>query len=271
MPLLGKTIRMRRIVQQETNSSIICALDHGMTSPKFFYGLSNMCVMVREVIGGGANTLMLSRNMTQQVVGEIQRDTAVALMLSASAACRPSGPVVTPIASIETALQSGADAVVIYMALAGEDEPEMISYLSRVGEACEASGMPLIAEAEYPNAYQTLDTMQVKYGSEYLLRNARLCVELGADLVKVNWPGSPQDLEEIVQACQVPIVVAGGVLIKDQELLERFELARKAGAIGCSVGRNIFQHQNPRAITRAICRVWRDRWSAVEAYQELLG
>jgi len=47
------------------------------------------------------------------------------------------------------------------------------------------------------------------------------------------------------------------------------EQAVAVGAIGCSVGRNIFQHKNPTAITRALCRVIREKWSAREAMAEL--
>jgi DhnA family fructose-bisphosphate aldolase class Ia len=42
-----------------------------------------------------------------------------------------------------------------------------------------------------------------------------------------------------------------------------------AGGIGCSVGRNIFMHRSPRAITRALSRVIRERWTADKAYGEL--
>ena len=48
------------------------------------------------------------------------------------------------------------------------------------------------------------------------------------------------------------------------------ELAVTAGAIGCSVGRNIFMHRSPEAITRALSRVIRDRWSAEKAHHALL-
>jgi len=41
------------------------------------------------------------------------------------------------------------------------------------------------------------------------------------------------------------------------------------GAIGCSVGRNIFQHKSPFAITRALSRVIKEKWSGDEAYKEL--
>jgi DhnA family fructose-bisphosphate aldolase class Ia len=43
----------------------------------------------------------------------------------------------------------------------------------------------------------------------------------------------------------------------------------QAGAIGCSVGRNIFMHERPQAITRALARVIRERRGAGEALEEL--
>ena len=62
----------------------------------------------------------------------------------------------------------------MYVAMAGENEPEAIQALSDIGEACEELGMPFIAEAEYPNAYQSLTEMSGSYGDDYLKRNARL-------------------------------------------------------------------------------------------------
>jgi DhnA family fructose-bisphosphate aldolase class Ia len=43
------------------------------------------------------------------------------------------------------------------------------------------------------------------------------------------------------------------------------EQAMAVGAIGCSVGRNIFMHRNPEAITRALSRVIREGWTAEKA------
>ena len=130
--------------------------------------------------------------------------------------------------------------------------------------------MPLIAEAEWPNAYQTLDTFSTEsLGPDYLKRNARLCAELGADIVKVNWSGDPASFGEIVRACDKPVVIAGGSRIPDAELLPALEQARHAGAVGCSVGRNIFQHSTPEAMTAAISRIFRSGWTAAQAQDEL--
>ncbi len=266
---LGKRIRLNRLLDSRTNACLICALDHGMTSPRFLDGLFDTRARAREAISGGANVLMLSRGIAKQVVDEFKPDTSLALMLSASAAGHPKGAIVTPIGSVEEALRLGADAVVCYVALAGDNEAGMISYTSSIGEACEKLGMPFIAEAEFPNAYQTLREQTSDYGVDYLMRNARLCAELGADIVKVNWSGDSRSFADIVKAAGVPVVVAGGGVIDEGEFLVRMAEAVEAGAIGCSVGRNVFQHRNPEAMMRAICRVMVDGISPAEALEEL--
>jgi len=67
----------------------------------------------------------------------------------------------------------------------------------------------------------------------------------------------------------IPVVLAGGSRLEDAELLSRMEQAMAVGAIGCSVGRNIFMHRDPEAITRALSRVIRDRWTAEKALDAL--
>jgi DhnA family fructose-bisphosphate aldolase class Ia len=266
---LGKKIRLNRLINPDTGRCLICALDHGITSPIFLEGLFDTRARAREAISGGANVLMLSRGMAKQVSGEFKPETSLALMLSASAAGRPGGPIVTRIGSVDEALRLGADAVVCYVALEGEDEDRMISYASSIGEACDTLGMPFIAEAEFPNAYQTVDEQTSEYGVDYLKRNARLCAELGADIVKVNWSGDKESFADIVRAAGVPVVVAGGVVIDDEEFLVRMAEAVEVGAIGCSVGRNVFQHDNPEAMMCAIRRVMAEGMAPSEALEEL--
>jgi DhnA family fructose-bisphosphate aldolase class Ia len=88
--------------------------------------------------------------------------------------------------------------------------------------------------------------------------------------VKSNWPGSSEEFAEIVGAVSVPVVVAGGSRESDLDLLTRVAEARRAGAVGCSVGRNIFQHDDPTAITAALSDVVRGIRSPEEALGEHL-
>ena len=97
-----------------------------------------------------------------------------------------------------------------------------------------------------------------------------MCGELGADIIKTNWPGDEESFGKLVQAANgLPVVLAGGSRLDDSELLGRMESAMSAGAIGCSVGRNIFMHKSPEAITRALSRVIRERWKAAKALDAL--
>jgi DhnA family fructose-bisphosphate aldolase class Ia len=148
----------------------------------------------------------------------------------------------------------------------------MIEILASVGRECAVLGMPFIAEAEFPTTYATVEELKQQYGFEYLRRNVRLCAELGADIVKTNWPGDDEAFGRLVEAANgIPVVLAGGSRLEDAELLRRMQAAVEAGAIGCSVGRNIFMHRSPEAITRALARVIRERWSAEKANDALVG
>jgi fructose-bisphosphate aldolase / 2-amino-3,7-dideoxy-D-threo-hept-6-ulosonate synthase len=266
---VGKAMRLKRVIDGD-GVSVICALDHGMTSPTFLEPLADIATRTQEAVAGGANVIMMSKGMIRVAHGSFGPTTSLALLLSASAGPDGDRPEIVQIAEVEEALVLGADAVVLFTALGGETEPAMVDILAGVGRECAALGMPFIAEAEFPTTYATVEELKQQYGFEYLRRNVRLCAELGADIVKTNWPGDQDSFARCVEAANgIPVVLAGGSRLEDAELLARMEQAIAVGAIGCSVGRNIFMHQHPEAITRALSRVIRERWSAQKALDAL--
>jgi fructose-bisphosphate aldolase / 2-amino-3,7-dideoxy-D-threo-hept-6-ulosonate synthase len=268
----GKQLRLKRVIDP-SGVSIICALDHGMTSPVFLEPLAQIATRVEEAITGGANVIMMSKGMVRACAFAFDRTTSLALLLSASANPAEGGNArsrVVQIAEVEEALRLGADAVVLFVALSGETESSMIETLAHVGGECDRLGMPFIAEAEFPTTYADVEDLKDAYGFDYLARNVRLCAELGADIVKTNWPGDVDSFAKLVAATSgIPVVLAGGSRVSDEELLLRMEQAMSVGAVGCSVGRNIFMHQDPQAITRALTRVIREGWPATKALEEL--
>src|SRR5262245_27521450 len=262
-------MRMKRVIDSH-GVSVICALDHGMTSPQFLEPLADITTRTKEAVAGGANVIMMSKGMIRIAEPAFSPTTSLALLLSASANPERGEPAVVQVAEVEEAARLGADAVVLFTALSGDSEPGMIRTLAGVGRECASLGMPLIAEAEFPTTYASVEQLTEQYGFDYLQRNVRLCAELGADIVKTNWPGGADAFARLVAAANgVPVVLAGGSRLKDDELLGRMEAAMAAGAVGCSVGRNIFSHAAPEAITRALSRVIRDRWTADKAAQAL--
>jgi fructose-bisphosphate aldolase/2-amino-3,7-dideoxy-D-threo-hept-6-ulosonate synthase len=264
-------MRMKRVIDG-AGVSVICALDHGMTSPVFLEPLADIASRARETVAGGANVIMMSKGMIRLAHDAFAPTTSLAMLLSASASPDSDRPEIVQIAEVEEALRLGADAVVLFTALGGDAEPRMIQILADVGRECEILGMPFIAEAEFPTTYATVEELKQQYGFDYLRRNVRLCAELGADIVKTNWPGDQDAFGKCVEAANgIPVVLAGGSRLTDEELLTRMEQAMAAGAIGCSVGRNIFLHERPEAISRALSRVIRERWTAAAALEELRG
>jgi fructose-bisphosphate aldolase/2-amino-3,7-dideoxy-D-threo-hept-6-ulosonate synthase len=266
----GKAMRLKRVIDP-SGVSIICALDHGMTSPTFLEPLADIVSRTAETVAGGANVIMMSKGMIRIAHPAFARETSLAMLLSASASPDGARPQIVQIGEVEEALRVGADAVVLFTALGGDTEAGMIDILADVGRECAILGMPFIAEAEFPTTYASVEELKQQYGFEYLRRNVRLCAELGADIVKTNWPGDQDSFGKLVEATSgIPVVLAGGSRLADKELLTRMEQAVAAGAIGCSVGRNIFMHERPEAITRALSRVIRERWSADKANDALV-
>ena len=59
---VGKAMRLKRVIDPK-GVSVICALDHGMTSPSFLEPLSDIAARTAEAVRGGANVIMMSKGM----------------------------------------------------------------------------------------------------------------------------------------------------------------------------------------------------------------
>jgi len=112
-------------------------------------------------------------------------------------------------------------------------------------------GMPLLAMmyTRGPKVKNEYDVNRVKHA-------ARAGAELGADIVKVVYTGSVESFREVVEGCFVPVVIAGGEKMEnDEDIFEMVKGAMAAGGAGVSIGRNVFQHRAPEKIVQTICRI----------------
>ena len=269
----GKAIRLRRILDPDTGTTTMFAFSHGTSAPDVLAGLEDPVAMVKAAADGGADCVFLGPGIVPAVAATLGATRSVGLVVKVTATASRGGVPYQEVATatVERCLALGADAVVALLPFAPENEPDVIRLTAELGEACERWGMPLIAEAEYPNSYYGDEDFASTWGVPYLRRSARLCAELGADVIKSNWTGSPETFREIVECVPVPVVVAGGSRESDLDLLTKVAQARAAGAAGCSVGRNIFQHEAPEAMVRAIAAVVRGRATAEAALEKEFG
>jgi DhnA family fructose-bisphosphate aldolase class Ia len=256
---IGKDLRLRRIIDPITNSSVMFAFSHGTSVPEVMAGLEDPAGSFRKVRDGGANCAFLTPGLLQTLSPIIAESPEVAIVakITATATRGEKSHQERLIATVEHCATLGVDGVVALLPFAPENEADIITLTGSIGEKCREYGLPFIAEAEFPNAYfGDGKDYQSTWGLSYLKRSARLCVELGADVVKTNWLGSPEEFAPIVNCVSgTPVIVAGGSRESDLALLRKIKAAREVGAVGTSVGRNIFQHANPTAITAALVAV----------------
>jgi putative autoinducer-2 (AI-2) aldolase len=100
--------------------------------------------------------------------------------------------------------------------------------------------------------------------SRYLALASRICAENGATFVKTYFCES--GFEQVAAACPVPIVIAGGKKLPENEALEFAYQAIQQGAAGVDMGRNVFQSEHPIAMIQAVRAVVHDKRTPAEAF-----
>src|SRR5437867_12583378 len=99
---VGKSMRLKRVIDQ-AGVSVVCALDHGMTSPTFLEPLADIQRRTEEAVAGGANVIMMSKGMIRMAEPAFSPTTSLALLLSASANPEGDRPRIVQIAEVEEA------------------------------------------------------------------------------------------------------------------------------------------------------------------------
>jgi len=249
MSEIGKAVRMGQIVNAQSGKLVMVAMDHcPVIGP--CQGLIDPVDTVKKVCKGQPDTLFAHKGNLKKVY-PILVENRIPFLLSVSTATinGPEPERVYLVDTVEYAAQIGASGVSMRVFVGPQYEREMIIGLGKVSAECEKYGIPLMAMM-YPNGYDNdLDPKHVKHA-------ARIGAELGADLVKTYYTGSPESFAEVTESCPAPVVMSGGP--KTDTLVEFLALVKGAmdgGAAGVAVGRNVWQNEDPSAVLEAVKRV----------------
>jgi fructose-bisphosphate aldolase/2-amino-3,7-dideoxy-D-threo-hept-6-ulosonate synthase len=261
---IGKNIRLERIINRKTRRTVIVPMDHGLSMGPID-GLENMASTINKVADGGANAVLLHKGIVRAGHRGYGRDIGLIIHLSGSTSIGPDPQCKVPVATVEEAIALGADAVSVHVNVGASNEPEQLQNLGEVSETCATWGMPLFAMM-YPRG----EKVKNEHDPKLVALAARVGAELGADIIKTVYTGDVKSFSRVVKGCPVPIVIAGGPKMDTEiDVIKMASDAMKAGAIGVSIGRNIFQHRNPTAMTRALARVVHEGASVEQAMREL--
>jgi predicted phospho-2-dehydro-3-deoxyheptonate aldolase len=264
MTIIGKHIRMERIMDRKTGRTIIVPLDHGVSVGPID-GISDIKTTVAKVAEGRANAIVEHKGLIGAGHRRGGSDIGLIIHLSASTSLSVYPHSKTLVCTVEEAIKLGADAVSIHVNIGNGQEKEMLNDFGKVSYECRNWGMPLLAMM-YPRGEKIKD----EYDVEVVKHAARVGCEMGADIVKVSYTGSPESFSKVVDGCTVPVVIAGGEKMNsDKDILEMVKGSIEAGGSGVSIGRNVFQHANPTQMVKAMAAIILDDGSVDDALKIL--
>ena len=240
----GKEFRWKHIFRDD-GKAVIVALDH--STKRVVPGLENYLETVKKVAAGGADAILLSYGNMVTLSKDLPRSLGYIVGI-------PSPPRAD---FVKEASIAGADALK-FTHFGGLSDPNL-NALQPIAAACQEYGIVFM-----PEVVPQDDKRKTLY--DQVASAARLGQEAGGDFIKIAYTGSVESFKEVVKNCPVPVVILGGEKMdSDRELLQVVKDSIEAGGAGICIGRNIFQHKDPKAITAAICKIVHEGASVKEA------
>jgi fructose-bisphosphate aldolase/2-amino-3,7-dideoxy-D-threo-hept-6-ulosonate synthase len=249
----GKSARLDRI--GTGGKHLIVPMDHGITLGAVT-GLADIESTIDAVTSGGADAVLTQKGIAPRV-HDNKNDAGYIVHLNGSTSIGPDERDKRVTGTVTDAIRAGADAVSFHINVGSEYEPKQLSQLGELTSQAQEYGVPVLAMT-YARGHDVRDQSNPEGYAEDLAHATRLGEELGADLIKTAYSGNPDTFDRVVESTRLPVVIAGGSKGTDIETLSMVRGAVDAGAAGVSMGRSIFQHDRPEAITEAIAAVIHD-------------
>ncbi|MDR1533956.1 MAG: fructose-bisphosphate aldolase [Planctomycetota bacterium] len=242
---VGKEIRLKRLLGP-SGRLLAITIDHPITR-----GVMDGLVPIREamkkIVAGGPDAVTMHKGIAENVFRPYAGRTA--LIFKSTAYSIPYHPAYdAPVADVEEAVRAGADAISVGMIVGGPEQAAQLTHLGRVSKEAASMGMPLVAHI-YPKGTMIKDSKDARN----LAYAVRAGAELGVDIVKTNWSGSPETFRRVIEACPARVALAGGEV--GDRLEDYFKMTRDAidiGLAGVTYGRFVWGNPNPTAVIKAL-------------------
>ena len=164
----------------------------------------------------------------------------------------------------EEVVSEGGAAAAVSVYLKTEYQSQTLDNLATLSRQARKVGLPILGVVAVGDALGYLEK-----DSDFLTRAGAILVAHGADFVKTYNCG--EKFERVVEACGVPVIVAGGKAPKGvDETRNSLALAHDSmqrGAKGIDFGRRVWRHPYPLAMIQALRAVVHDRQTPEQAYE----
>jgi fructose-bisphosphate aldolase, class I len=270
----GKRTRLRRLLFEfgpGNGSLLLLPIDQGIEhGPRDFFpnpASKDPEYQFRLAAEAGYSALACQIGMAEKYYPDYAGQVPLILKVNGKTDVPPSEEALSTVnASVEDAVRLGADAVGYTLYVGSPRQDEDLTQLRDVRQDCDRYGMPLVIWA-YPRG-RDIDKkggQSTFYAIDYA---ARLAMEMGADVVKLNMPKVDPEKdklapapynemevtqEEAIRQCvesagRALVVLSGGSKISDDKLLEQTRFIMQAGGSGVIYGRNVWQREWSEAL-----------------------
>lgn len=268
MAMLGKAVRMSRLVNPDSKKMMAITVDHAISrgiAP--MEGLHDIGGTIEKIVKGRPDAMTMTKGIAEHCFEP--HAGKVALLMKISNYSPVATTKDTIFGSVEEAIRMGADAVSMGAMTLGDFQGEQFEKIGQMSEECMKMGMPLIGHI-YPKGESVPVEKQTAWENiAYCVRSA---CELGMDIVKTTYTGDPDSMAKVVSC--VPssfrIVIQGGDGCNTID--EYFQMTRDAmdcGVGGVTMGRFVWAYPDVTALVVALRHVVHNGYSVKEA-KELL-
>ncbi|WP_067036020.1 class I fructose-bisphosphate aldolase [Allomuricauda sp. CP2A] len=257
-----KKYRLNRMFNKESNRCLNVAIDHGFFNEiGFLKSIENLQSAVETVAVAGPDCIQLTAGQShylQSLPGKgkpsLVMRTDIANVYGKELPSHLFSRMIDD--PITQAINQDASCVVVNLfQIPGQPivTDHCIQNILKIKPLCDTYSMPLMIEPLVFQPNEKAGGYMVDGNLDKILPLVRQAVELGADIIKADPTDNVGEYNKVVEiAGKIPVMVRGGGKVSDLEILNRTKAMIEQGVSGIVYGRNIIQHKNPAAITKAL-------------------
>src|SRR6266536_1117932 len=246
----GKKARLTRILFQHglaNGTALFLPYDQGLEhGPRDFFAnppASDPRYIIKLAQEGGFNGIVVQIGLAEKFYWDYAGEVPLVLKLNGKTDIPSDAEAFSPLnATVEDAVRLGADAVGYTLYVGTPAQERDFEQYRKVRTDAIRLGMPLIVWA-YPRgaAIEAKGGKDSFYAVDYAARSAS---ELGADVVKVNFPHPDK-----IAAVKAPYEKTfSSQQAGDEAMLDKARQSMDAGATGLIFGRNVWQREHDESL-----------------------
>lgn len=268
MAMLGKEVRMSRLVNPKSNKMMAITVDHAISR-----GIANMTGIqdiqsaIDKILRGKPDALTMTKGIAEHCMWKHVGEASILMKISNPAPANLTRDVV--FGTVDEAIRMGADGVSVGAITMGDFQGKQFEEIGKISEECMRKGMPLIGHV-YPKGENV--PLQERTAWENIAYCVRSACELGMDIVKTTYTGDPDSMAKAISC--VPssfrVVIQGGDACHTlDDYLNMIRDAMDCGVGGVTMGRFIWDYKDVTALVIVLRYLIHEKYSVKEA-KELL-